>query len=513
MEFQKKNTPEVVFFLYKIVDVVGKQWLCRTTAIIFIVFVASLILAIIHPIAGEAWVYNLTVISGILTAGLVGMLAAVGIGTAVNLGTILISVGVKEAKALNGTKALPAGDMFSIHPDILIWQRLDETQSQFEDRINSAVKNRGSAWIAVIAYQDIYIRVQDFSPEGFWTHRSDETLHLPQYAESVFVDETEQDYHKYLHDVCPRIRSAFMEKKTKKSKNALQPLMQQSLNVLIFLLLSVSLFSQTNTDKVKSALSGNDFKPTEGEYIHYVFSDGSSVTRPVNKNRTISETFSAGYIGADNIQRGEVVGIDIDRKPVDIRVTIPATGTTSQPQPLFKTRMEAPHNETVPQKSFSESLPDSATVANGVNQIIQEGDSIKAKLWKSIQPAWILAMWFFDSIFFILIGGGGVFWYYAKTARQNGNLGYTVLKIQRWASRNVLYVCWIITTVVLINTFLHLIYMDWPIWSVMVVWGFILWIALYLTNKVTPNGEEVYFKDGFTEYRQLGGGDNQYKKR
>ena len=67
MKVQEKQTKTVQFW-YKLFQLIGAQWIARAVAVVSIIFVSALIFAQVAPAAGEAWVYNITLFSGILTA-------------------------------------------------------------------------------------------------------------------------------------------------------------------------------------------------------------------------------------------------------------------------------------------------------------------------------------------------------------------------------------------------------------------------------------------------------------
>jgi len=506
-----KHEPEVITLLRRFVNLVGPVWVARAAAVIGIMFVASLIMAMLHPAGGEALLYNICICSGILSAGLVGMLAAVGVGAGVNIGMVLISAGINNAKYMNAQKELPSGvPQYDIYPDDIVVEVPYGNRAAFEAEVaqKHAAQRKGT-YLFVLEFRRAVMRVSDGTPAGKVLQRNDPDF--CGWETHNFLEETPEQYLQYIDRALPALVAHLQDERLKETKgNVVSELYTKTAAVVIALLLcSVSVFAQSNSDKIREAVAGNDFAPKSGQQVHYVFSDGSSATRTADGTAKISDLFSARF-GADNLQRGEVVGIDVDRVPLDIKIKIASSGTAQKPAPLFKTNMDAPHNEAVPPgKSFAESIPDSATVANTLNEAKQQLPLYKQVIFKMLKPVWEFAAWLFFflcPLFGIALGFCNLV---SRSARQNGNLGPAVADQQiRFAAA-----AWWISICVVGSAYIcitaSMFFWEWNpyVITVLCLFGYIP--AKWAINRLTPNGE---FQETTTVTRnnsRVGGGNGQ----
>lgn len=507
-------------YLKSFFRLIGPVYAARMVATVIIVFLCGYLFSLLSPAAGEAFLYNQMILSGWMIAGFAGVVTLLVLGCGALFASLCISYGYKFARneiaATNGeVRQLSGGGQYYVGPDIVVVQSLDETDRVFRARVDDLIEaQRPGQWIVELPFRSGYVKIKDDSAKGRSVKRGGEGGVLPLWGVTPdvpvfnFATETESEYTAYVNSFLPTFQ-AYAEHYRVEVKKEPPFKVGTITTIFLFLLLSVCATAQTNTDKVKTAVSANDITPTAGQQVHYVFSDGSSATRTADGQKKISELFSAGYIGADNIQRGEVVGIDIDRRPVDIKMKIAATGTNEKPAPLFKTRMEAPHNEVVPQKSFSESLPDSATVANTLNEAKQQLPVYKQVIYKMFKPVWEFAAWLFFflcPLFGIALGFCNLV---SRSARQNGNLGPAVADQQiRFAAA-----AWWISICVVGSAYIcitaSMFFWEWNpyVITALCILGYIP--AKWAINRLTPNGE---YQETITTTRQsgrIGGGNGQ----
>ncbi|MBK8923510.1 MAG: hypothetical protein IPM81_18760 [Saprospirales bacterium] len=141
------------------------------------------------------------------------------------------------------------------------------------------------------------------------------------------------------------------------------------------------------------------------------------------------------------------------------------------------------------------SLPDSVTVARNIDQAKETITGWKGKMWQTVRPAWEFVMWMFSSIIVMLICFAGICRYVAKTAATESLINsYGRIIVGRWivsahqnAAAMLLIVTWIIAIVLLVDVFMWLVFLNLPIWTLLVIWFPILWIAEKLTSWIVPN--------------------------
>lgn len=154
-----------------------------------------------------------------------------------------------------------------------------------------------------------------------------------------------------------------------------------------------------------------------------------------------------------------------------------------------------PRQNEAPPPSSGISLPDSSTIARNIDQAKEQITGWKGKMWQTVQPAWEFIMWLFSSVIIMLICFGGICRYVAKTAATESLINsYGRIIVGRWivsahqnAAALLLIVTWIIAIVLLIDVFMWLVYLNLPIWTLLVIWFPILWVAEKLTSWIVPN--------------------------
>ena len=140
-------------------------------------------------------------------------------------------------------------------------------------------------------------------------------------------------------------------------------------------------------------------------------------------------------------------------------------------------------------------LPDSSTVAQSLDEAKDKITGWKGKMWQSVQPVWEFVMWLFSSLIVMLICFAGICRYVAKTAASESLINsYGRIIVGRWivsahqnAAAMLLIITWIIAIILLIDVFMWLVFLNLPIWTLLVIWFPILWIAEKLTSWIVPN--------------------------
>jgi hypothetical protein len=141
------------------------------------------------------------------------------------------------------------------------------------------------------------------------------------------------------------------------------------------------------------------------------------------------------------------------------------------------------------------SIPDSSTIARNLDQAKEKVTGYRGKIWQNAQPIWEFVMWIFNSIIVFLICLGGLFRYVAKTAaaetkvNRKGRvvIGGWIAGAHHNASGLLLIITWVIAIFFLIDAFMWLIYLNLPLWLLVVIWFPLLWLAERLTGWIVPN--------------------------
>lgn len=140
-------------------------------------------------------------------------------------------------------------------------------------------------------------------------------------------------------------------------------------------------------------------------------------------------------------------------------------------------------------------VPDSVALAESLTNARHNVEAWKGQFWQTMRPIWSFVMWIFNSILVLLVCFGGLCRYVAKTAASESLINaYGRIIVGRWivaahqnAAAMLLVITWIIAIVLLIDVFMWLVFLDFPVWMLVVIWFPILWVAEKLTNFIVPN--------------------------
>lgn len=165
--------------------------------------------------------------------------------------------------------------------------------------------------------------------------------------------------------------------------------------------------------------------------------------------------------------------------------TAPATPTNDPVRPRTVTGV----------KTVGGIVPDSVALAEGLSNARHNVEAWKGQFWQTMRPIWSFVMWIFNSILVLLVCFGGLCRYVAKTAASESLINsYGRIIVGRWivaahqnAAALLLVITWIIAIVLLIDVFMWLVFLDFPVWMLVVIWFPILWVAEKLTNFIVPN--------------------------
>lgn len=140
-------------------------------------------------------------------------------------------------------------------------------------------------------------------------------------------------------------------------------------------------------------------------------------------------------------------------------------------------------------------IPDSTTIVHNIDEAKEKITGWKSRMWQTIRPVWEFVMWVFSSIIIMLICFAGICRYVAKTAASESLMNsYGRIIVGRWivsahqnAAAMLLVITWVIAIVLLIDVFMWLVFLNLPIWTLLIIWFPILWLAEKLTSWIVPN--------------------------
>jgi hypothetical protein len=435
-------------------------------------------------------------------------------------------------------KAIPAETRrkwqpLSISPDTLFFQQNGETMAEFAARV-SAFTPTMAEWGILVKRGELQVTV--LTPgAGIHFEREDEPF-LPMLKENEprprgvdHLNETQEDFEKYCYWLSLHLKPWTTIKKYEHAPNeahktAVEILKAEAKAVTValsFLLFCLPVFGQSKARQVDEVLGTRIREiPEAGEKVTFVFREGSKDkyyerTGDGKSEYTDLLQKTSGLVKY-NDQGGELVAImkngeaiakaaHVERvnevpkqqSPVGPNgaVYLPPNNTSDPIRPYSTLQAPDVANTPVTDEPMRLSIPDSITTSaylEGAKQTIRKQ---RGELWQMIKPGWEFVMWCFGGVVILLICFGGLCQYVADTAASESLIsvygrvivGGWIVSVQQNAAAMTLLVCWVIAIVLLINEFLWLVYLDIPIWALLIVWLPSLWAAKKLTKMYVPN--------------------------
>jgi len=436
----------------------------------------------------------------------------------------------------------------SLGVDTLICLLPGETLASFHEREKAAKAATSYAiWAAIIPpFQNAAAIYTAEEETDFIFTRGDEPFLNPDAPDYVdrrawdHSDETYQAYTQYVDFFAPRfVKFAEQKKLVVKQERASRTFFEinaakalTATVVLSFLLFCLPVFGQSKTQQVDAALmqvSGQiNPIPPAGAAVTYEFQTGTKtvyIDRKADGKSTYMELLpkSTGIVRY-NDAGGDLSLIKVNGEPVIQRnkpklVNVPSKSVEPQPQRIQSPVAPngavylPPNNTSDPVRPYGTlqgpdvantpvtdeppryHFPDSSATAATLEDAKEVITGWKGKFWEQIKPIWSFVMWLFSSVVIMLICFIGLFRYVAKTAANESLVsiygrvivGGWIVRAQQNAAATTLGLTWIIAIVVLIDIFLWLVWLDLPIWTLLLVWFPILWAAEKLTDKIVPN--------------------------
>lgn len=444
----------------------------------------------------------------------------------------------REPEQADEPKAIPAETRrkwqpLSISPDTLFYQTNGETMAEFAARV-SAFTPTMAEWGVLVKRGELQVTV--LTPgAGIHFEREDEPF-LPMLKEDEprprgvdHLNETQEDFEKYCYWLSLHLKPWTTIKKYEHAPNeahktAVEILKAEAKTVTValsFLLFCLPVFGQSKARQVDEVLGTRIREiPESGEKITFVFREGSKdkyyertgdgkseYTDLLQKTSGLVKYNDQGGELVAIMKNGEAIAkaahvervneVPKQKSPVapNGAVYLPPNNTGDPIRPRGTLQGPDVENTPVTDESPRYHFPDSSQTAATLEDAKEVITGWKGKFWEQIKPIWSFVMWLFSSVVIMLICFIGLFRYVAKTAANESLVsiygrvivGGWIVRAQQNAAATTLGLTWIIAIVVLIDIFLWLVWLDLPIWTLLLVWFPILWTAEKLTGKIVPN--------------------------
>lgn len=319
-------------------------------------------------------------------------------------------------------KQLSAGtdDGVSIAPDVAVFSKPDETQTEYNDRVRMAIEN-AKAWVLVMPYQSEYGVIHTGGSgedsEGHVFLRSNPphdggeviTFEDARAAKAVFGGERWSDYVAYCQEFAKRYKAWAPTAKIQEGVNPLNVILNRAAMFAVCMVLSFAGMAQ-KSEQVRTYLGELRYTtdaPT-GE-VDFVFSN-RVYTRIAGGQKTYDQLLASAPNYTDADDSGKLIGITVGGKvilPIKKQANGAAQASASAAKPEVETLPTIPAT-----KGFFESLPDSSELAVMKRQNILE----RRAQWAKVEPTLEYVMWRFWHYMLLIIGVGGILWILSKAS-------------------------------------------------------------------------------------------------
>jgi len=481
MEVQKKRLESVQFW-YNLFKIVGLKGVSIAFVWVSIIFVCTFIVSLVSPAAGEAWMYNVALMGGLLSTCLVGLICAMVLSVGVNLTTLIIGAGIKQAKEMNAPtqSLLPA----TTDTDLIIVEQPGEPD--FSGRMNYELSHlTAGRYAAVIRFRN---------PKILYIMNGKESLilrdDLMANSSQVATTETVDTYDAFVSIVIDGINDHFRTVRAQVSDNLRTVFADGAAriaSVILLIALPLALFAQSKTERVQNGvpqIAGQVV--TKGVAVQYNFASGE-ITRTSDGSANVAQLVAQNRPGADADNMGAL-------KSVVVGTTVYDAKKAEQPQQLFTSNM-VPHNMAI-------QVPDSLKVVTGIEEIKAALPFYKTKVWVIVRPVVEFVYWLLLYLGVVLLAVIGFFNLVSRSAAENGNLSPSVQRLQIQFASYAWYCAMALAGTVFILFSLTVFFWEWhPLLSAALIWiGYR--ISKVIVNRLTPNG--VYQRQVTTTYKSSG---------
>lgn len=443
------------------------------------------------------------------------------VNTVLFIGTLLIVIACIawnfgkgwKLKGEDETMELTSG-MITIAPDTLVMSESEsENPADMADRILAArAGQQEGEWVVVLPFRkDEILVVLNNNPdvsefEGMDFTRAewgeaDMAANRPDYKK-----ETWAEYIAY----CQKFAQDFREWSAFKKPEYIDPVQalvarlraqsKHMANVVLLLLCCLPVFAQKSA-QVSAYLGEFRYENEKPQgSVKFVFEKGN-INRDGDGSKSYKELLPNSSSYTDSNNAGKLIEIRVVGKLVDRE-------TKTNVKPRF---ISQPTSEIRP---ISDYIPDSLETERSLDQKRVEIDRWKDGMWKQMRPYWKFIMWLFTGLILpVCLGVGGILRYIAKTAAGESAvnlhgipvIGRFMVSAHQYASGALMGIAWVVTGVVLVNSFLWLYWWNFSFWFVVFVWAIELWLAEKLTNWIVPNMRIVSPGDRVNRFPQIGG--------
>lgn len=402
----------------------------------------------------------------------------------------------------NPDTVLELGDgAISIAPDTLIMsESADENPATLADRIEQArAAQKHGEFVVVLTFRhadgiiSLFPEDDDAEFVGFPFGREEWSEAYAAGNCSDYTRETWAEYQAY----CRKFATEFSEWAAKEKQTRIDPFKALTARlrasahraavmfIVLFLSAGISAQKSVQVENYLGEYRYQNDRP-KGE-VKFVFQK-AVLPRTGDGAKTYRELLPSGYMFSDRDNAGKLIGITV-------------SGATIQPEAPVKkegSQRMVSHVATGEVRPIPDAyaIPDSVAVGQKLEGVKHQVESWKAGAWAAIKPVWAFVMWFFTSILApFLIGLGGLCRYISKTAAGESavNLyGAAIFgRFMHGAHQNtsalLMIIVWAGAVVLLLDSFMWLVWWDFSLWTAIPVWVVELWLAQAVTNWIVPN--------------------------
>jgi hypothetical protein len=280
-----------------------------------------------------------------------------------------------------------------------------------------------------------------------------------------------------------------------------------TLLTLIFVLGgSLTIWAAPKSKQVERYLGNFRYENDEPRGIVKFVFQNAILKREGNGKRTYKQLLFGQPYYSDEDNAGRLLAIQIVNRgqTTTVRPEAPDKGANvadeARPEPSRNTAQASTQDpmrsrNNAPRTYRNMSMPDSLDIATSIEDAREQVGGWKETMWQNAKPIWSFVMWIFNSLIILLICFGGLCRYVAKTAAAESLMNiYGRVIVGRWiisahqnAAAMLLFITWIVAIILLIDVFMWLVFLELPIWLLLVIWFPILWASEKLTNWVVPN--------------------------
>lgn len=384
--------------------------------------------------------------------------------------------------------------------------------------------------VALLRFRDPvgYLRVAGKSAQQFAREKPVEIAPMPgDYKDTIWAGESWEQFKAYEDAYTVRLRDYAMRHLHKAASAVpadqrdaeLSNILRRTATTVALLIGFAMSLSAQKSQQVLDYL-GRDryeaFKPV-GK-VNFVFEE-AVITRRGDGKFSVKQLLPDAVYYSDASNAGKLLRITVDNRVLAPASADPEPTPTPAPQPKADKMQPAPTTGYQPGRSgsidpvrprpFNDApttteapgggsgfhVPDSATVANNLEQAKNAVSNEAYNLTRSAHPVWDFLFWLFQGILSLLICFIGLMRYFAKSAANESLVnikgrtivgGWIVIAQQNAAGVTLLLV-WVVAFFLLIDFFLMLVSLGLSLWLLLPIWGATLWFADRVTDWIVPN--------------------------